>query len=70
MKAVRKPTDNRWLLLFIERWLTAPIQLENGTTISRKRGAQVLKGAINGESFLYFIRHQVVPHLRAGSNYP
>jgi len=38
MKAVRKHTDNRWLLLYIERWLTAPIQLENGTTINRKRG--------------------------------
>lgn len=38
MKAVRKHTDNRWLLLYIERWLTAPIQLEDGTTISRKRG--------------------------------
>lgn len=28
--------------------------------------AQVLEGATNGESFLYFIRHQVVPHLHAG----
>lgn len=38
MKAVRKHTDNRWLLLYIERWLTAPIQLEDGTTINRERG--------------------------------
>ena len=38
MKAVKKHTDNRWLLLYIERWLTGPIQLEDGTTISRKRG--------------------------------
>ncbi len=28
--------------------------------------AQVLEGAANDESFLYFIRYQVVPHLRAG----
>ncbi len=28
--------------------------------------AQVQEGAANGESFLYFIRYQVVPHLRAG----
>ena len=38
MKAVKKHTDNRWLLLYIERWLTGPIQLEDGTIISRKRG--------------------------------
>jgi len=38
MKAVKKHTDNRWLLLYIERWLTGPIQLEDGTTINRKRG--------------------------------
>ena len=25
MKAVRKHTDKRWLILYIERWLTAPI---------------------------------------------
>ena len=38
MKAVRWHTDNRWLLLYIERWLTAPIQLADGTTVSRSRG--------------------------------
>ncbi len=38
MKAVRKHTDNRWLLLYIERWLTAPIQQSDGTTIRRERG--------------------------------
>ena len=38
MKAVRKHTDNRWLILYIERWLTAPIQQEDGTIIMRKRG--------------------------------
>jgi RNA-directed DNA polymerase len=38
MKAVRKHTDNRWLLLYIERWLTAPIELGDGTIMVRKRG--------------------------------
>ena len=38
MQAVRWHTDNRWLLLYIERWLTAPIQLEDGTTVERIRG--------------------------------
>jgi RNA-directed DNA polymerase len=38
MKAVRKHADNRWLLLYIERWLTAPIELEDGAIMVRKRG--------------------------------
>ncbi len=38
MKAVRKHTDNRWILLYIERWLTGPIQLEDGSVIARNRG--------------------------------
>lgn len=38
MKAVRRHTDNRWLILYIERWLTAPIQQEDGTIITRERG--------------------------------
>ncbi len=35
MKAVRRHTNNRWLTLYIERWLTAPIQQEDGTIIAR-----------------------------------
>lgn len=38
MKAVTKHTDNRWMLLYIERWLTGPIQLEDGSVIARNRG--------------------------------
>jgi RNA-directed DNA polymerase len=40
MKAVKKHTDNRWLLLYIERWLTGPIQCEDGSTVNRKRGVR------------------------------
>jgi RNA-directed DNA polymerase len=38
MKAVRKHTDNKWVILYIERWLRAPLQLCNGTLIKRDRG--------------------------------
>ena len=38
MKAVRKHTDNRWLILYIERWLTGPIQRTDGSTVDRTRG--------------------------------
>lgn len=39
LKAVRKHTDCKWLLLYIERWLKAPIQMEDGTTEARDRGS-------------------------------
>ncbi len=38
LKAVRKHTSQRWLILYIERWLTAPIQHEDGTLVKRTRG--------------------------------
>jgi RNA-directed DNA polymerase len=38
MKAVRHHTDCKWVLLYIERWLTAPMQREDGVIISRERG--------------------------------
>ena len=39
MRAVRKHTTCRWLLLYIERWLTAPAQLEDGTLVGRGKGS-------------------------------
>lgn len=38
MKAVRHHTDCKWILLYTERWLTAPMQKEDGSTMSRDRG--------------------------------
>jgi RNA-directed DNA polymerase len=38
MKAVRKHTDCKWILLYIERWLKAPVQLEDGTLETRDKG--------------------------------
>lgn len=38
MKAVRHHTENRWVLLYIERWLKADLILEDGTRIARTRG--------------------------------
>ena len=37
LKAVRKHVKCKWALLYIERWLTAPME-ENGTKIERTRG--------------------------------
>lgn len=38
MRAVRKHTDCKWLLLYIERWLKAPAQQEDKTIIKRDKG--------------------------------
>jgi len=38
MRAVRKHTDCRWVLLYIERWLKAPVQMPDGNLIGRERG--------------------------------
>src|SRR3990167_6934989 len=38
MRAVRKHTDCKWIILYVERWLKAPAQLEDGTLINREKG--------------------------------
>lgn len=38
MQAVRKHTDCKWVLLYIERWLKAPAQLADGILINRDKG--------------------------------
>jgi RNA-directed DNA polymerase len=38
MKAVRHHTSNKWVLLYIDRWLTAPVQQQDGTLRSRSKG--------------------------------
>ena len=38
LKAVAHHTDERWVLLYIKRWLTAPMQMPDGTLIARDKG--------------------------------
>jgi retron-type reverse transcriptase len=38
IRAVRKHTDCPWVLLYIERWLQAPVQMEDGSLVERERG--------------------------------
>jgi len=38
LKAVAHHTDERWVLLYIERWLKAPMQMPDGTLVARERG--------------------------------
>lgn len=38
LKAVAHHTDQRWILLYVERWLKAPLQLADGSMVERDRG--------------------------------
>ena len=38
MRAVRKHCRIPWVLLYIERWLTAPMEMADGTRVERTRG--------------------------------
>ncbi len=44
MKAVRKHTDNKWVILYIERWLKTPMQLPDGSLQEKTRG--VIQGGV------------------------
>jgi RNA-directed DNA polymerase len=38
MKAVAHHTDEAWVLLYISRWLKAPMQMPDGTIVTREKG--------------------------------
>lgn len=38
MRTVSNHTDQRWVLLYVERWLKAPLQRGDGTLVERDRG--------------------------------
>jgi RNA-directed DNA polymerase len=38
LKAIRQHTDCRWVLLYVERWLKAPVQMEDGSIVPRSAG--------------------------------
>jgi len=38
IKAVEAVTDTAWVLLYVKRWLAAPLQLKDGTVLERDKG--------------------------------
>jgi RNA-directed DNA polymerase len=44
MRAVRKHTGNKWVILYIERWLKTPMQLTDGSLQEKTRG--VMQGSL------------------------
>ncbi|MDP3510782.1 MAG: group II intron reverse transcriptase/maturase [Candidatus Melainabacteria bacterium] len=39
MKMVKRHTQERWIILYVERWLKAPMQSQDGTLVSRDKGS-------------------------------
>lgn len=38
LKAIKKHTNNKWVILYIERWLKAPMQLPDGKLLEKTKG--------------------------------
>lgn len=56
MRAVQRHTDCTWVLLYIERWLKAPVRMPDGTLVSRERGTPqgAVVSPILANLFLYY----------------
>ncbi len=44
MKSVKKHTDNKWVILYIERWLKTPMQLPDGSL--QEKACGVMQGGV------------------------
>ncbi len=67
MRALRKHTDNPWILLYVERWLKAPAQLTDGTIVPRDNGTP--QGGVASPLLANIFLHHVLD-LWLADNYP
>ena len=60
-------TDQRWVLLYVKRWLTAPLQMPDGTVQERDRGTP--QGSAVSPVLANLFMHYAFDHV-AGAGVP
>lgn len=68
MRAVRKHCQNPWVLLYVERWLKAPMETADGQRVERTRGTPqggVVSPLLANLFLHYAFDRWVVQHLRS-----
>lgn len=68
MRAVRKHCQNPWVLLYVERWLQAPMEMADGSRVERTRGTPqggVVSPLLANLFLHYAFDHWVTEHLRS-----
>lgn len=65
MRAVRRHTDCTWVLLYIERWLKAPVSMPDGTLVSRETGTP--QGAVISPLLANLFLHYAFDHWMKGN---
>jgi group II intron reverse transcriptase/maturase len=60
MRAVRRHTDCPWVLLYLERWLRAPVSMPDGTLVDRERGTP--QGAVVSPVLANLFLHYAFDH--------
>ena len=67
MRAVEKHAEEQWMILYIKRWLVAPLQLEDGTIVPRTKG--VPQGSVIGPILSNLYLHYAMD-MWLKANYP
>ena len=64
LKAVSKHTNLGWVLLYVRRWLEAPLQREDGTIEARDRGNSARVGGDSPNAIANFDFEVALPYRR------
>ncbi|MGN4068046.1 group II intron reverse transcriptase/maturase [Burkholderia gladioli] len=60
MRALRRHTNCKWVLLYVERWLVAPVCMPDGALVSRDRGTP--QGAVVSPILANLFLHYACKH--------